>query len=61
MEEAGHIGGCPGAWTHTVCRTGGEIGSNGGDRYPLYKETAFPALRYIWDSAIYCMYICTQA
>jgi len=22
VKEAGHSGGCPGAWTHTVCRTG---------------------------------------
>ena len=50
---------------HTLCgRTGGEIGSKGGHRYPLYKETAFPALSYICSSTIYlcmyCMYICTQ-
>ena len=39
VEEAGHSRGCPGAWTHTVCRTGREIGSNGGHSCPLQRDS----------------------
>ena len=59
MEEAGHSGGCPGAKTHTVCRTGGEIGGNGGHGYPHHKETAFPALTYTYATVLstVCIYV----